>query len=115
MKFIEMTDEMKFQEEILNILEKNGVVEVVYQKSGEVCLRLHRRTQEMVNKIALNKEEKSKELKEKLETVIEDEMPWVDGNPDEKWVKAGLLLSHAIKITELFEKNTFYVGFDYIF
>ena len=106
----------------MDILKKNAVVESYIHKSGEACLRIHRRTQEMVNKIALNEEfQKKKEeykdlkyLKDKLITVIQFEMPWIDTNADKKWqqmqIKAGLILPHAIKITNLFEKNTYLRG-----
>ena len=56
MKFVETNDEINFQTNVLNILKINGVVEVFkYKSTDSWCIKIHRRTQEMIQKIVNDK------------------------------------------------------------
>ena len=47
-----LCDEINFQTNVLNILKINGVVEVFkYKSTDSWCIKIHRRTQEMIQRI----------------------------------------------------------------
>ena len=103
MKFLNIEDRVIFQEH-LNILKKNGIVET-HRIKDEWFLRVHRRTQEMVNKVVLKNEQKCQNIQKNLVEKITNEMPEVEREPDEKWGKANNMISHCIKIEKFLEKD----------
>ena len=71
MKFVDINDEMNFQTNVLNILKRNGVVEVFKYKTTETwCIKIHRRTQEMIQKIVNNNKANLEIIKNKIEDII---------------------------------------------
>jgi len=108
MKFVEINDEMNFQTKVLNILKRNGVVEVFKQKTTETwCIKIHRRTQEMIQRIVSENKENLEIIKKNIEKIIFNEMPEIDENPDEKWTKANIIFPHAIKIISFLEERSY--------
>jgi hypothetical protein len=88
-------------EKLTKILENNSVVEVV-KKCDECCYRIHKRTQEMVQKL-VNNAKKRKEKEENLIKVILNEFLKkfnYDINFYDKidWTNAKLLLIHVLTI-----------------
>ena len=93
MSFFEKNDPVYFQN-IINILESNGVVEF---NEKDYCLKMHRRTQEKVKKYVLNNE-KRKEIELRVAETVVTEMPHINEYPDEDWQKAKILFNHVLTI-----------------
>ena len=88
-------DKKRFQFEVLNVLKRNSLIlDINTEKYNEVCLKIHRRTQDLIRKI-LNKEKREK-LEEKLIDTLKQEFPQVDKTPGLKWTMAKLLLNHVL-------------------
>jgi hypothetical protein len=96
-KLLEINDNESSQE-IINILEENSVSK--YDET-EDSLSVHRRTQQMVKKIASNKEKElttEMRVEKKVMQILVDEFKIVEKFSSENLLKGKSLISHALKI-----------------
>ena len=99
MKLVDIQGKLEFHEMILDILQKNGLIEV-YKIRSEIYLRVHNRTQSLVKIIIDNKSLNTAEIESKLIEILCEEMPKANEYPDDSWTKTMFLLPHSLKFIQ---------------
>jgi tetratricopeptide (TPR) repeat protein len=100
MKLLDSFDRRLFQLEVLNVLKRNSLILDISKIDGkQICLRIHRRTQDLIKK-CLGVSSQKENIEKRLIKILSDEFPRVSMKPSEEWKRAKLLINHVLCMSE---------------